>query len=190
VRIFSFSGLRIVRLRPRWPLPAGANRLVHGRLRRFHPSAQPRACGCPRSASFSGPDALRMRPEQCSENISGNMSEDMSGNLSGVLPERASRRSSGWLRKEARTALREVLQTTLWETRRRRSGKSCKRRSGKSCKRRSGKPCKRRPGKSCNGVPRAPRSPAPGAPDPPQPSRATAGARFIRLRENIFLLFE
>ena len=39
------------------------------------------------------------------------MSEDMSGNLSGALPERASRRSSGWLRKEARTALREVLQT-------------------------------------------------------------------------------
>lgn len=115
MRIFSFSGLRIVRLRPRWPLPAGANRLVHGRLRRFHPSAQPRACGCPRSASFSGPDALRMRPEQCpeniSENISGNMSGDMSGNLSGTLPERASQRSPGWLRKEARTALREVLQT-------------------------------------------------------------------------------
>lgn len=114
MRIFSFSGLRIVRLRPRWPLPAGANRLVHGRLRRFHPSAQPRACGCPRSASFSGPDALRMRPEQCpeniSENISGNMSGDMSGNLSGTLPERASQRSPGWLRKEARTALREVLQ--------------------------------------------------------------------------------
>lgn len=174
MRIFSFSGLRIVRLRPRRPLPAGANRLVHGRLRRFHPSAQPRACGSPRSASFSGPDAHRMRPGRSPENISGNMSEDMSGNLSGVLPERASRRSSGWLRKEALTALRE--------TRRRRSGKSCKRRSGK--------PCKRRPGKSCNGVPRAPRSPAPGAPDPPQPSRATAGARFIRLRENIFLLFE
>lgn len=178
MRIFSFSGLRIVRLRPRRPLPAGANRLVHGRLRRFHPSAQPRACGCPRSASFSGPDALRMRPEQCpeniSENISGNMSGDMSGNLSGTLPERASQRSPGWLRKEARTALREVLQTTLWETRRRRSGKSCKRPSGKSCKR----------------PPRPPRSPAPGAPDPPQPSRATAGARFIRLRENIFLLFE
>lgn len=111
MRIFSFSGLRIVRLRPRWPLPAGANRLVHGRLRRFHPSAQPRACGCPRSASFSGPDAHRMRPGRSPENISGNMSEDMSGNLSGVLPERASRRSSGWLRKEARTALREVLQT-------------------------------------------------------------------------------
>lgn len=110
MRIFSFSGLRIVRLRPRWPLPAGANRLVHGRLRRFHPSAQPRACGCPRSASFSGPDAHRMRPGRSPENISGNMSEDMSGNLSGVLPERASRRSSGWLRKEARTALREVLQ--------------------------------------------------------------------------------
>lgn len=34
------------------------------------------------------------------------MSEDMSGNL----PERASQRSPGWLRKEARTALREVLQ--------------------------------------------------------------------------------
>ena len=111
MRIFSFSGLRIVRLRPRRPLPAGANRLVHGRLRRFHPSAQPRACGCPRSASFSGPDAHRMRPGRSPENISGNMSEDMSGNLSGVLPERASRRSSGWLRKEARTALREVLQT-------------------------------------------------------------------------------
>ena len=115
MRIFSFSGLRIVRLRPRWPLPAGANRLVHGRLRRFHPSAQPRACGCPRSASFSGPDAHRMRPgrspENISENISGNMSGDMSGNLSGTLPERASQRSSGWLRKEARTALREVLQT-------------------------------------------------------------------------------
>lgn len=111
MRIFSFSGLRIVRLRPRRPLPPGANRLAHGRLRRFHPSAQPRACGCPRSASFPGPGALRMRPEQCPGNISGNMSEDMSGNLSGVLPERASQRSSGWLRKEARTALREVLQT-------------------------------------------------------------------------------
>lgn len=190
MRIFSFSGLRIVRLRPRRPLLPGANRLAQGRLRRFHPSAPPQVCGSHRSASFPGPGALRMRPEQCPENISGNMSEDMSGNLSGVLPERASRRSSGWLRKEARTALREVLQTTLWETRRRRSGKSCKRRSGKSCKRRSGKPCKRRPGKSCKRRPRAPRSPAPGAPDPPQPSRATAGARFIRLRENIFLLFE
>lgn len=117
MRIFSFSGLRIVRLRPRWPLMPGANRLVHGRLRRFHPSAQPRACGCPRSASFSGPGALRMRSEQCPENISGNisgnMSEDMSGTLSGALPERASRRSPGWLRKEARTALREVLQTAF-----------------------------------------------------------------------------
>lgn len=115
MRIFSFSGLRIVRLRPRRPLPAGANRLVHGRLRRFHPSAQPRACGCPRSASFSGPDAHRMRPGRSPENISGNMSEDMSGNLSGVLPERASRRSPGWLRKEARTASRETLQTALRE---------------------------------------------------------------------------
>lgn len=87
MRIFSFSGLRIVRLRPRRPLPAGANRLVHGRLRRFHPSAQPRACGCPRSASFSGPDAHRMRPGRSPENISGNMSEDMSGNLSGPCPK-------------------------------------------------------------------------------------------------------
>ena len=72
------------------------------------------------------------------------------------------------------TALRQTLQTASRETRRRRPGKSCKRRSGMSC----------------NGVPQAPRSPAPGAPDPPQLSRATAGARFIRLRENIFLLFE
>lgn len=148
MRIFSFSGLRIVRLRPRWPLPAGANRLVHGRLRRFHPSAQPRACGCPRSASFSGPDALRMRPGRSPENISGNMSEDMSGNLSGVLPERASRRSSGWLRKEARTALREVLQTTLWETRRRRSGKSC---NGVP-----GNPADGAPGNPANDVPGSP----------------------------------
>ena len=174
MRIFSFSGLRIVRLRPRWPLPAGANRLVHGRLRRFHPSAQPRACGCPRSASFSGPDAHRMRPGRSPENISGNMSEDMSGNLSGPCP------------KEPREGAPEGSEKRP----ERRPGKPCRRRSGKSCKRRSGKPCKRRPGKSCNGVPRAPRSPAPGAPDPPQPSRATAGARFIRLRENIFLLFE
>ena len=116
MRIFSFSGLRIVRLRLRRPLPLGANRLAHGCLRRFHPSAPPRACGCPRSASFPGPGALRMRPEQCSENISGNMSGDMSGNLS----ERASRRSSGWLRKEARTALRETLQTALREVLQRR----------------------------------------------------------------------
>lgn len=146
MRIFSFSGLRIVRLRPRWPLPAGANRLAQGRLRRFHPSAQPRACGCPRSASFSGPDALRMRPEQCSENISGNMSEDMSGNLSGPCP------------KEPRKGAPDG----------------------------SEKRPERPSGKSCNGVPRAPRSPAPGAPDPPQPSRATAGARFIRLRRTFF----
>lgn len=189
MRIFSFSGLRIVRLRPRRPLPAGANRLVHGRLRRFHPSAQPRACGCPRSASFSGPDAHRMRPGRSPENISGNMSEDMSGNLSGPCPkepregapdgsekrpERRPGKPADGAPGNPQTALREVLQ---W-----RPGKPCRRRSGKSCKRRSGK--------SCNGVPRAPRSPAPGAPDPPQPSRATAGARFIRLRENIFLLFE
>ena len=89
MRIFSFSGLRIVRLRPRRPLLPGANRLAQGRLRRFHPSAPPQVCGSHRSASFPGPGALRMRPEQCPENISGNMSEDMSGNL----PERASQRS-------------------------------------------------------------------------------------------------